>query len=108
MKVSVAEAVFPAAIVNGSLMPLMVYSALLVPAEEITTLDPVALNVAVRLLVEPTARLPKYMIPGVTCSVPPPAPAPERLMVTLGALLEMAMLPLLLPLVFGAKATWKV
>jgi hypothetical protein len=108
LNVSVTEAVLPAAIVNGSLMPLMVYSALLVPADEITTLDPLALSVPIRLLVVPTARLPKYIIPGVTASVPAPTPVPERPIVTWGALLITATLPLLLPLIFGANTTWKV
>ena len=80
----------------------------MVPADEITTVDPLALSVPTRLLLVPTARLPKYIIPGVTARVPVPAPVPERLIVTWGALLVTAILPLLAPLLFGANTTWKV
>ena len=108
LKVIVNCAELPAAIVSGSLIPLMVYSALLVPADEITTLVPVADKVPVALLVAPTATLPKLSVAGVTANVPPAKPVPESAMDTGEAVLVTAMLPVLLPLVFGANVTLNV
>lgn len=108
LNVIVNCAELPAAIVRGSLIPLMVYSALLVPAEEITTLDPLADKVPVALFVEPTATLPKLRVEGVTASVPPAKPVPESEMDMGEAVLVTAILPVLLPLVFGANVTLKV
>ena len=50
LKVTVNEALWPAAMVEGSEMPLRANSEVLVVAEETVTLEPVALSVAVKLL----------------------------------------------------------
>ncbi len=50
VKVTVTEALWPAAMVEGSERPLRANSGVLVVAEETVTLEPVALSVAVKLL----------------------------------------------------------
>jgi hypothetical protein len=105
LKVSVKDVVLPAAIVTGNLIPLITYSALFVPAEEIVTLDPLALNVPIALLLDPTAKLPKLMLVGVTASVPVEMPVPESGIDNMGALLDTAIDPVTLPLLLGAKTT---
>ena len=70
LNVSVNDAVFPAANVKGRVIPLIVYSALLVPADEITMLEPLAVKVPVADFVVPTAMLPKLMDAGETAKPP--------------------------------------
>lgn len=108
LNVIVKVAVLPAWIVSGRVIPLMVYSALLVPAEDTTTLAPLADRVPLMFLLLPTATLPKLMLAGETASVPLPTPVPVSEIEICGALLVMAMLPVLLPLFLGAKTTVKV
>lgn len=50
VKVTVKGALWPAGMVNGNESPLRANSEVLVAAEETVTLEPVALSVAVRLL----------------------------------------------------------
>lgn len=108
LNIIVKVAVFPAWIVSGKVIPLIVYSALLVPAEDTTTLEPLADNVPFTLLLLPTATLPKLIDVGETASVPLPTPVPVREMETCGALLVIATLPVLAPLFLGENLTWKV
>ena len=62
LKVRVSDTLCPAARVLGRDIPLRLNSALLEVAEDMVTLDPVAVSVAVALLLVPTATL---AIPGV-------------------------------------------
>ncbi len=50
VKVTVSETLWPAAMVEGRERPLRANSEVLVVAEETVTLEPVALSVAVKLL----------------------------------------------------------
>lgn len=103
LNVSVKEAVVPAAKVNGNVIPLIVYSALFVPADEIMILEPLAVKVPVTVLVVPTAILPKFIDAGVDARLPGATAKPERAMETCGALLVTARVPVLLPLPCGVK-----
>lgn len=78
LKVTVNDALLPAAMVRGSCGPLRVNSLLLVPAEDTVTLDPLAVMVLVALFVAPTFTFPKLIDPGETLSEAPAAPLPER------------------------------
>jgi hypothetical protein len=106
--VSVKEAVFPAARVNGNVIPLIVYSALLVPADEITMLEPLAVKVPVADFVVPTAILPKLIDAGEDAKLPGARAVPVSAMEICGALLVTARLPVLLPLPWGVKVTLNV
>ena len=68
LKVTVYEALCPAAKVNGRVIPLSVNSGLLMLADETVTLVPLAVNEAVRLLLLPTLTLPKPRLAGETAS----------------------------------------
>jgi hypothetical protein len=81
-KVIVNEALFPAAIVTGSVGPLNLNSLLFVPAEEMVTLVPLAVTVLDTLLVAPTLTLPKLMDVGEAFREPLAVPVPERETVT--------------------------
>jgi hypothetical protein len=110
LKVMMKDAVWPDAIVRGSDGPLRVNSELLTEAAETVTAPPLALRVAVMFLLDPTTTLPKLKLVGLTENPPTAAPVPDNEIV--GAVLEasevIAMLPLALPLVCGAKTTLKV
>ena len=58
-KVTIKEAVFPAAILNGKVTPLRENSELLRVADETVTAVPDALNVPVNVFVVPTVTAPK-------------------------------------------------
>src|SRR5207249_11147908 len=59
-------ALCPAVTVRGNETPLRVNSEVLNPAEETVTLAPVALNVALLVLLCPTMTLPKLRVAGET------------------------------------------
>ena len=59
-------ALCPTVTVSGNETPLRVNSEVLNPAEEIVTLAPVALNVALIVLFWPTMTLPKLRVAGET------------------------------------------
>jgi hypothetical protein len=60
VKVKVNAAPWPAAIVLGSANPPRLNSGLVVVAAEMVTLDPVAVRVAVKVLLAPTVTMPKF------------------------------------------------
>jgi hypothetical protein len=64
--------------VFGRDSPPRVNSELVLLADEIVTLDPVADNVAVRALLLPRATLPKFNVVALVISCPPETPVPER------------------------------
>ena len=66
VKVTVMVALLPAAMPNGKDCPLRANSEVPVAAEETITVEPVALSVAVMLLLCPTTTLPKLRVPGLT------------------------------------------
>ena len=68
VKVTVMVALLPAAMLNGKDCPLRANSEVPVAAEETITVEPVALSVAVMLLLCPTTTLPKLRVPGLTVS----------------------------------------
>ena len=101
---------WPATIVRGRDGPFRRNSGLLIVAEEIVTLDPVAVRVVVRLLLAPTATLPKFkaLALGVNRPVEAPVPDTEMLRFGLEAFETTAIAPLTLPAAVGAKRTPKV
>jgi hypothetical protein len=109
-KLTFIDFVWPAASVKGNDIALTLNSELFVVAEETVTLLPLALSVAPRLLLLPTATLPKFKLVGLIASGPLVAPDPERGTVTVkfeGLQLK-DMLPLTLPVDFGVKPTFNV
>jgi hypothetical protein len=64
VKVTVNDAVWPAAIVNGNESPFRENSEVPVEAEETVTLEPVALSVVVILLLVPTTTPAKFSVAG--------------------------------------------
>lgn len=94
--------------VKGSVMPLIVYSELFVPADDTTMLWVLAVNVPFTVLLAFTATLPKVIFVGATASVPRWIPVPFSAMETRGALLMTASVPVLVPLPLGVKTTLKV
>ena len=110
VKVTVNCRLLPAAIVVGNEMPLSVNSELLRFAEDTVTLVPVALSVAVRGLLAPTATLPKPKLVGFTASCPEAVPVPESGMFNVGfeAFEAIARLPLSPAADGGVKMTVKV
>ena len=109
-KVTVRGVLCPAASASGNEKPLKLNSGLLVLAEETVTLEPLALNVAVRLLLWPTVMLPKSNVVGDNSNWPGAVAVPESAIVKLEfeALDTMAMLPLAVPEDVGAKTVLKV
>ncbi len=79
-------------------------------AEEIVTLDPLALSVAIKLLLVPTTTLPKFGVVGLTANWPVPVPVPDKAIVRVEfeAFEITERFPLALPLDFGAKVTLNV
>jgi hypothetical protein len=82
----------------------------LVVADEMVTLDPVALSVIGRLLVVPTVTLLKFVLLGDSANCPEAAPAPDNDIVSdeFDAVDISEMLPDALPPVVGAKTAPKV
>jgi len=68
VKVTLNDADWPDGIVNGSEGPPTANSEVPAEAEDTITLDPVALRVAVMLLLCPTTTLPKLKVAGVIVS----------------------------------------
>jgi len=68
VKVTLNDALCPAGSVKGNESPLKANSEVPTLADETVTLEPVALSVAVILLVVPTTTLPKFKVPGLTAS----------------------------------------
>ncbi len=110
VKVTVMLALLPAATLNGKDCPLRANSEVPVAPEETITLDPVALSVAVMLLLCPTTTLPKLKVPGLMVSWPAIAPLPDIEIARFGfeAFDTTAMFPLTLPAEVGAKMAPKV
>jgi hypothetical protein len=106
----VNEAVPPAGMVSGRVGPLSANSALFTEAELTVTEEPLAPNVAGRLLLAPTTTLPKLKLPGLTENWPTAVPVPDR--ETEGVVPEAfdtsAMLPVSAPAAAGANVTLKV
>ncbi len=65
-KITVYDAFCPAAMVNGNESPLRANSEMLGVPEKTVTLEPLALRVAVMLLLVPTTTLPKSKVAGLT------------------------------------------
>jgi len=68
VNITVNDADWPGGIVNGSDGPPTANSEVPAEAEDTITLDPVALRVAVMLLLCPTTTLPKLKVAGVIVS----------------------------------------
>lgn len=104
------EALLPAAIVTGRVIPLSENSDWLAVADEIVTGAVLALSVAVWLWLVPTTTLPKLMLEGVTASCPGDVAVPDSGTDCVGfaAFELMAREPLALPAAVGANATLKV
>ena len=81
---TVNEALCPALRVSGSESPLMVNSEVVMPASETVMLEPVAVRVAVRLLLCPTTTLPKLNEAGLTANWPATVAVPARVIVRVG------------------------
>jgi len=110
VKLRVNDALWPAVIVLGKDNPLRRNSGLLVVAEEMVTLDPVAIRVVVRLLLVPTVTLPKFKALALEVNRPAETPVPARAIARFGfeAFETTAIAPLALPTTFGVKRTLKV
>ncbi len=110
VKVSETGALCPAAMVAGSDNPLRRNSGLVVAADMMVTLDPVAVSVAVMTLLAPTATLPKSNAPALDVNRPAETPVPERPTARFGftAFETMLMAPLASPPASGLKVTLKV
>ena len=110
VKVKVSDALCPAAMVLGKDIPPRPNSGLLEAAEDTITLDPVAVRVAVRVLLVPTVTLPKFK--AVTLEVIRPAgiPFPDRAIDKSGveAFETIAIRPLVFPPTLGVKRMLKV
>lgn len=91
-------------------MPLNLNSELFSVAEEIVTLLPLAVSVALIVLLVPTATLPNLKLVGLIPNCPPLTPDPDKgtVMVRLDNLLMNEMLPLTLLADFGVKVTFRV
>jgi hypothetical protein len=109
-KITVNDAFCPAARVNGNESPLRTNSEVLGVPEKMVTLEPVALSVAVMLLLVPTTTLPKSKVAGLIPNWPAAVPVPNREIVRfeLEAFERTEMLPLALVEELGAKVTPKV
>jgi hypothetical protein len=110
VKVTVTCALCPAAILSGKDIPLRANSEVPVLAEEMVTLEPLALRVAVMLLLCPTTTLPKLSVAGLMVNWPAAVPVPDSEIARLGfeAFETTEMLPLKLPADVGAKTPPKV
>jgi hypothetical protein len=110
VKVTVTGALCPAAMLNGKESPLKTNSEVPVLAEEMVTLEPVALSVPVMLLLCPTTTLPKLSVAGLMVNWPAAVPVPDSRIARLGfeAFETTEMLPLALPAEVGAKEAPKV
>jgi hypothetical protein len=78
LNVTEKDALLPAARVIGRDRPPTANSALLDMSDEIVTLAPLAVRVAVWLLLEPTATFPKFKAVGERLKRPELVPVPDR------------------------------
>jgi hypothetical protein len=110
VKVKVSDALCPAAMVLGKDIPPRLNSGLLEVAEDRLTLEPVAVRVAVRVLLMPTVTLPKFKPVALDVSWPAETPFPDRAIVKLGfeAFETIAIPPLVLPPTLGVKRILRV
>ena len=110
VKVSETGALWPTAMVVGSDSPLRRNSELVVVADVMVTLDPVAVSVAVMTLLVPTATLPKFNAAALDVNRPAETPVPDRPTVRSGftAFETTLMAPLASPPALGLKVTLKV
>jgi hypothetical protein len=108
LKVRVTGMLWPAARVWGRERPLRLNSTLVEVADEMVTFDPVAVRVAVTLLLAPTATLPKFKAVMLELSVPGVMPLPERTMAKSGAVEATAIVPVMPPSAGGVQRTLKV
>jgi hypothetical protein len=83
VKVKVSDTLCPAAMVLGKDIPPRINSALLEVAEDRVALEPVAVRVAVRVLLVPTVTLPKFRAGALEVSWPAGIPLPNRAIVSL-------------------------
>lgn len=109
-KVKVNDALWPAAIVAGRDNPPRLNSGLVEVAEETVTLDPVAVRVAVSILLVPRVTLPKFKVVTLVIKWPAEMPVPDRAILRAGVeAFETTAIPaLVLPPTFGVKRTLKV
>ena len=110
LKVKVSDALCPAAMVLGKDIPPRTNSALVEVAEDRIALEPVAVRVAVRVLLVPTVTLPKSNAAALEVIWPAGIPFPDRAIVKLGfeAFEATAIPPLVLPPTLGVKRMLKV
>lgn len=110
MNVTVADTLWPAAIVLGNVSPENVNSELFTCAEESVTEPFAADRVKVNLVEEPTVTFPKFKLEGLTFSVVPldetPVPETPTLKVGFLALLLSVMVAEITPAVEGEKLTF--
>jgi hypothetical protein len=106
----VNDTLWPAEIILGKDSPPRLNTELVVVADETVTLDPVAVRVAVRVLLVPTATLPKLKAVALEFSWPAEMPVPDRAIVSeeFEAFETTVILPLVLPPAFGVKRTVNV
>jgi len=110
VKVKVSDTLCPAAMVSGKDIPPRMNSGLLEVAEDRIALEPVAVRVAVRVLLVPTVTLPKFKAGALEVSWPAGIPLPDSAIVKRGfeAFETIAIPPLVLPPILGVKRMLKV
>ena len=110
LKVSVSNTLCPAASDWGRDIPLRLNSALVEVAEDMVTLDAVAVSVAVRLLLAPTGTLPKFKALVFDVRIPAETPLADRAIVKDGvaAFETTSIVPVMLPAASGVQRTLKV
>ena len=104
-------ALCPAAIVTGAVIPLTLNPDPLTPTAEIVTLDaPVFVTVSESVCLVATCTLPKLKLVGFEPKAPAAMPVPVSAMVNVGfgASEVIVTVPLVAPVVVGAKATVKL
>jgi hypothetical protein len=110
VNVTVNEALPPAAIVAGKVMPETLNSGLSEVTPVTCTDDPVALNVPVLEVLDPTTTLPKLWLAGDAANWPGAVPVPDKATVSDGfeAFDVRVRFPLALPDALGENTTEKV
>lgn len=99
------EILRPATNVTGSDNPVTLNSELLEVAEETVTFDPAAASEALKLLLVPTATLPKLIVVGLIVSCPAAAPVAESGILSVDSDESTEILPVAWPADLGAKLT---
>ena len=110
VKVKVSDTLCPTAMVLGKDIPPRMNSGLLEVAEDRTALEPVAVRVAVRVLLMPTVTLPKFRAVALEVICPAEIPLPDRATDKSGfeAFETIAIRPLVFPPTLGVKRMLKV